>query len=169
MVGACLITMKEAVTTVPRSIPRHRQPITPGGVPTTPMVAVTTHRRPGTTCRQRGITSRHRAITHSHGSINRRAITRSRGCINHRAITSRPLVTISRRVATTARIRTMAGTAVTAGTGTTTIAVTVEAIAAGGAATDSFVQNTTLNVGAAVRRFDLLAKAECQSTSMLLR
>ena len=109
-----------------------------GGVPTTPMVAVITHRRPGTTRLQRATTSRHRAITHSRGSINRRAITRSRGCINPRAITSRPLVTISRLGVTTACIRTMAGTAVAAGAGTTTIAVTtVAAITLAEAATDN--------------------------------
>lgn len=73
---ACPIPMEETATTVPRSIPRQRPPITPVAVPTIPVAGVITHHRPGTTHRPRGITSQRRAITISQGCINRpRVIT----------------------------------------------------------------------------------------------
>ena len=78
---ACPIPMEEPATTVPRFIPRQRQPITPVADPTIQVAGVITRRRPVTTHRQRGITSRHRAITISQGSINRRRVITRRGAI----------------------------------------------------------------------------------------
>lgn len=100
--------MEETATTVPRSIPRQRPPITPVAVLTIPVAAVTTHRHPGTTHRQRGITSR------------RRAITLNQGCINRlRVITNREVIT--------GAIRIKGGTVVTEAAGTMTIGVVVDA------------------------------------------
>jgi len=119
LVGACLIPMEATATTVPRSTPRLRQPITQGAVPITRVAVVITRHNPGITHRQRGITN------------PRRGIIRSRGCTNrHLAITSRHRVTTS-RAPITGCIRIRAGTVATVADGTmTTAAMTDATIAA---------------------------------------